>query len=184
MGGPRPPGSKTPKNMKKKTKQTLLISLGAVLFIASLVWLASISENSSPAVAKYSQGSLSGSGQDYDFGTIVMDRGNVEHEYKVKNESAEPVVITKVYTSCMCTYAIIIDPAGKQHGSFGMPGHGKSPFTEIALNPGEEATVRAVFDPAAHGPSGVGLAQRSVYVETNSAQSPKMEFSFSAMVTR
>ena len=44
--------------------------------------------------------------------------------------------------------------------------------------------LEAVFDPAAHGPSGVGLAQRYVYLETNSAKSPKLEISFQAMVTR
>ena len=172
------------KHMKNTTRNLIVFS-GIVVFILGLVWLASIGKSGTNSVTQYSQSFLSGSGQHYDFGTIAMDNGTVEREFELKNEGVESVVINKVYTSCMCTTAYIYDARNKEYGAFGMPGHGGgSSSTSVVVNAGESARVKAVYDPAAHGPSGVGLAERSVYVETNSAQSPKIELSFRAMVTR
>ena len=52
----------------------------------------------------------------------------------------------------------------------------------IRIAPGGTVTVRALFDPAAHGPAGVGLASRSIYIKTNSRQTPDLEVRFSALV--
>ncbi|MEX0877715.1 MAG: DUF1573 domain-containing protein [Candidatus Spechtbacterales bacterium] len=168
----------------KNTTRNLLIFSGVVVFVAGLFWLASTSEESDSKAVEYSQGSLAGSGQSFNFGTIDMQDGDVVHEFEIKNESVEPVLITKAYTSCMCTVAYIYDAEGKEYGAFGMLGHGRLPALNATVEPGETVIVKAVFDPAAHGPSGVGLADRVIYIETNSAQSPKMELSFRAMVTR
>ena len=115
-------------------------------------------------------------------GTIAMKDGKVSHRFEVKNEGQEPVRIEKIYTSCMCTEASIIDGQGKNWGTFGMPGHAGPSKTNITVKPGESVVVETIFDPAAHGPSGVGLAERSVYLESNSQKSPKLELKFSAVV--
>lgn len=123
--------------------------------------------------------------RNFDFGTISMEKGKVSHVFEVKNPGNEIVTIEKVYTSCMCTKATITDSEGNGQGIFSMPGHGGgSAEANIPIKPNETVIVEAIFDPAAHGPSGVGKADRSIYLETNSTQSPKIELQFSAMVTR
>ena len=119
----------------------------------------------------------------YDFGTISMGNGDVAKLFEVKNTGTEPVAIEKVYTSCMCTTAKITDAEGNTYGPYGMPGHVSYDSSKIEIRGGETATVEAIFDPAAHGPSGIGLNQRVIYLETNSAQTPKVELKFAATVT-
>lgn len=121
----------------------------------------------------------------YDFGDIKINGGNVEKSFAVKNDGSEDVIITQTYTSCMCTTVVLKDKEGKELGRFGMPGHGVgSAKTNIIIAPGQEITATAIFDPAAHGPSGLGLADRVIYLETNSKEKPKMEISFRANVVK
>lgn len=123
--------------------------------------------------------------QKFDFGTISMEKGKVSHTFEVKNSGSNTVTIEKVSTSCMCTSASITDNTGKTFGSFGMSGHGNGPSkVDILVNPNETVKVEAIFDPAAHGPSGVGSINRSIYLETNSTQSPKIELQLNAVVTK
>ena len=49
------------------------------------------------------------------------------------------------------------------------------------MNPGDDAVVEVVFDPAAHGPAGIGPIERVVTIE-NSAGRP-LELAFNATVT-
>lgn len=130
-------------------------------------------------------GTLSVMETNYDFGTISMKDGKVSHVFKVKNNSTQPVTIKKVYTSCMCTTATLTDSSGKELGSFSMPGHGGgSAKADVKVEAGHSLNVDAIFDPNAHGPSGTGLADRTVYLETNSKESPTIELNFRAMVTK
>lgn len=120
----------------------------------------------------------------YDFGDIKMKDGLVKYMFSLKNEGSEPILVSKAYTSCMCTKAKIVRAGQDIAGPFGMPGHGGTVSrADITINPGEEFKVEAVYDPAAHGPSGVGLANRSIYLETNSQVSPKIELKISANVS-
>lgn len=155
----------------------LIAGVGGLLYARKNSGTASVSAYSSSAISIVGESS-------YDFGTVSMAKGNVSRMFSLKNEGTEPVAITKVYTSCMCTTASLIDSAGTRRGYFGMPGHGGgSSDANAVIQPGETMQVETIFDPAAHGPSGVGLAQRSVYIETNSRLRPKVEFSFTAQVT-
>lgn len=166
-----------------QSKTNLILGIFvAILFLAGLVWLASPSQKSSPtAPALGNQANLlSSSEQAFDFGTISMAKGNVSHVFKVKNMSSEPVPITTVYTSCMCTTAYL-QAGDKRMGPFGMPGHGAMPRINQVINPGEEANVEVVFDPAAHGPAGVGQISRVVYLENDSG--PLLELGITANVT-
>lgn len=112
----------------------------------------------------------------YDFGTISMAKGDVAHEFKIKNTSEERVEIKKVYTSCMCTSAWFLKGETNK-GPFGMQGHGYVPPVNEFLEPNEEAIIRVVFDPAAHGPAGVGSISRVVYVEGSSSRLAELNFS-------
>ena len=65
----------------------------------------------------------------------------------------------------MCTNAYFTSD-GEESGPFGMPGHGFVPGLGRKLKAGEKAVVRVVFDPAAHGPAGVGPVDRLAWLES------------------
>lgn len=110
------------------------------------------------------QSALTASEMMYDFGSISMRNGKVNRVFSVQNNSSEPVKITKMYTSCMCTEATLIS-RGEKMGPLGMPGHGFVPNLNQVLEPNETAEVEVIFDPAAHGPAGIGTIERAVYLE-------------------
>jgi hypothetical protein len=116
----------------------------------------------------------------YDFGKISMAAGKVSHIFKIKNTSSEPVVINKIYTSCMCT-VVTLASGDKKFGPFGMLGHGALPKISQSVGPNEEISVEVVFDPAAHGPAGVGRISRMVTLENNIGR--PVELLFAAIVT-
>ena len=118
----------------------------------------------------------------FDFGVIAMSAGNVFYTFNIKNTGTTPLVIDKVYTSCMCTLATLVTESGSE-GPFGMPGHAGIPRITQTLAPGEEAHVDIVFDPAAHGPQGVGKVRRIVYLETGTGADNALQLSFEATVT-
>ena len=155
-----------------------------ILFVGVVVLIAVSGNNSNSNPATYSASILTAVENNFDFNTISMKDGDVSHVFEIKNDGTEPVEIKKVYTSCMCTTTYIINSSGKRYGKFGMPGHGLSSKTNIEVGPGESVVVEVIFDPQAHGLSGIGLNRRSVYLETNSAKSSKLELSFQATVTR
>lgn len=156
----------------------IIIAVGVIALIALL------SPTLERDTSMTSSASLIAQDPFYDFGNIIMKDGVVETTYQLTNTGDEPVTIGKVYTSCMCTTVSIIESDGSEKGVFGMPGHREARTSaESLVAPGDSITVKAVFDPAAHGPSGVGLAQRSIYLETNSKATPKIELRLKAMVT-
>jgi len=163
-------------------KSTILIGGLAVLGLSAL-WL--FYGGQGRAVGIYSNSKLEIEETFFNFGKVSLEEGLVEHKFKVINRGEEAVMIEKIYTSCMCTTALVLDEEDvEMAGPFGMPGHGVSVKTEINVLPGEEKLIKAVFDPAAHGPAGIGLARRSIYLETNSSSSPKVEFVFEATVIK
>lgn len=157
--------------------------IGVVISIAFLGGLILLSNSPStpPAVNETitSSGKISAEDASYDFGTVSMAAGRVSHVFKIKNSSAEPAKIVKLYTSCMCTEAKLATVNGVK-GSFGMPGHMSIPEINVTMAPGEEATVEAIFDPNAHGPAGVGKMDRTVTLETNSGN---VDLNFKVTVT-
>lgn len=165
-----------------KNSQLLIYGAFLLLVVAGLAFIAK-DDTPTASVATNGASVLAATEDFFDFGTINMRDGKVSRVFIVQNDGAGTMVIQSAYTSCMCTEAYITDAAGKQHGPFGMPGH-TSPRTNITVAAGESVSVEAVFDPAAHGPSGVGLAERSIYLETNSAEKPRVELKFRAVVVR
>lgn len=116
----------------------------------------------------------------YDFGTISMKDGKVNHEFLVTNNSSQPVNLQKIATSCMCT-AAEFELNQKIYGPFGMEGMGGQTKTNITINPGESAILRTIYDPNAHGPAGVGMIDRFVYL--SSSEDKKVQFEIKAVVT-
>ncbi|MBI2278534.1 MAG: DUF1573 domain-containing protein [Candidatus Brennerbacteria bacterium] len=117
----------------------------------------------------------------YDFGAVPLNGGFVRRVYAVQNTGTEPIILNGMYTSCMCTTAVM-RKGNETWGPYGMPGHGiGGGRMSVALASGEAAEIEAIFDPAAHGPAGVGPVARSIYLE-NSAGAP-VELSFTAIVT-
>ncbi|MBI4194371.1 MAG: DUF1573 domain-containing protein [Betaproteobacteria bacterium] len=124
-------------------------------------------------------GSLQSSEPYFDFGNISMAAGKVSHSFRIRNTGDSAITVTKLYTSCMCTTATLITPAGRK-GPFGMPGHGFNPGISQTVAPGGNAQVEVVFDPAAHGPAGIGPTERVVTVQIS--ESAPLELRFAAMV--
>ena len=162
--------------------KTVLVIIVALLALGGIIWFARPnSEKKTAATSAKSDGSLTVEDESsYDFGTVSMANGKVKHDFKIKNTSGEAVIINKIYTSCMCTTAVLIK-GDKQFGPYGMPGHGFIPNIDQGINTNEETTVEITFDPSAHGPSGVGRIQRIVTIENNAGQ--PIELTFSAVVT-
>mgnify|MGYP001591923414 CR=1 FL=1 len=161
--------------------KTIIGIVIGIVILGGLVWIARPDGPNTASVVASSNGSLAvEEANNYDFGSISMAAGKVKHTFKIKNTSAEAVTIGKMYTSCMCTTASLM-MGGKQFGPVGMPGHGAIPKINQTINPNEEAAVEVVFDPAAHGPAGVGRIQRTVTLENNSGK--PVELSFAAVVT-
>ena len=110
----------------------------------------------------------------FDFGRISMAKGNVSYKFQLKNIGDNKVLINKIYTSCMCTSVLLKTSAG-EWGPFGMPGHGYVPNLNILINPNETAEAEAIFDPAAHGPAGLGKFERFVYLEGASGSAQELK---------
>lgn len=164
-------------NMNK----TIIGIVTAVFVLGGLIWIARPDSQNSTVLSTRSNGTLIvEEGNNYDFGTISMAAGKVKHQFKIKNTSSEAVNIKKMYTSCMCTTATLT-VRSKQFGPYGMPGHGAIPKINQSINSNEEVIVEIIFDPAAHGPAGVGRIQRTITIENN-AGTP-IELLFVAIVT-
>lgn len=130
---------------------------------------------------------LTASERSYDFGTISMANGKVTKLFTVNNSTPASITVRKLYTSCMCTSAALV-LGDRKVGPFGMEGMGDHeghggviPTLSEELPAGQGAQVEVTFDPAAHGPAGVGPTVRNVFMETTDGK--KLVFEFKAQVT-
>jgi len=153
----------------------------AILILGGIIWAARPEKQNNIVPASAGMGSLIvEEANNYDFGSISMAAGKVKHLFKIKNAGDEPVSVNKMYTSCMCTAASLIKN-GERFGPYGMPGHGFIPRIDQTIGPNEEAEIEVVFDPAAHGPAGVGKIERVIIIENDAGE--RIELQFSATVT-
>ena len=81
----------------------------------------------------------------------------------------------------MCTAAYFIDSDRNKKGPFGMPGMGFVPKLNAIIKAGTSGEIEAVYDPNAHGPAGVGMIDRFIYLED--ANNNKLQFEIKANVT-
>ena len=115
----------------------------------------------------------------YDWGTIDLNGGKVEKTFSIRNSGTGPLEIANVKSSCMCTEAQITIN-GEKSPFFGM--HASSSWLG-SVQPGDTAELFVVFDPAFHGPSGVGQITRVISLETNDTERKNLEFTLTANVT-
>ena len=155
-----------------------------IVLLGLLIWFsqgASSPADTGAAVGtRVSQGNLIVQDPEFDFGSISMAKGKVSHRFTVKNTGDAPVTVRKIYTSCMCTTATLL-LGSDSYGPYGMPGHGFIPQLNKEIPAGGAGEIEVVFDPAAHGPAGVGKIQRIVTIEQGGGT--PVSVGFSALVT-
>lgn len=122
----------------------------------------------------YSALTLSAPERFYDFGTISMAEGKVSRVFKVNNSTKKDINLESLTTSCMCTAAYIVNGLSKR-GPFGMPGHIAVPKANEVIKVGETREIEVVYDPAAHGPAGVGPIDRFVYLVDSAGNNIQLE---------
>ncbi len=140
----------------------------AIAFIAWIAWLSSASNGDSKTAVVWPSGTVNAMGAtEYDWGEINIKGGEVEHVFDMVNSSKEPLLISHLTTSCMCTSVTLVSGNGDESMEFGL--HSKRGPWERVIQPGEQFKIKAVFDPMAHGPDAVGPITRSVVLETSAA---------------
>ncbi|MBI4079521.1 MAG: DUF1573 domain-containing protein [Candidatus Levybacteria bacterium] len=151
---------------------TVWILLGGVYFIG---------KSTTPAqVASSQEAKAVINKKTYDWGTIPYDGGLVKADFAIKNEGNGALQLTNIKTSCACTKAqVAID--GTQSPFFSM--HSVSSWVGEVLS-GKQATLTVIFDPAFHGPSGVGSMTRLISIETNDQENRKLEFTLNGTVVK
>ena len=175
-------------NQHSRSLIPALIAVGGVMLLA---WLGLSKGGATPSVspepkidASTQQGALTLSETSWNWGEIPMSRGTATREIAYQNASSDPVTITSMVTSCMCTTVSLIRANGSMVGPKGMPGHGGNSSVRETIQPGETGTLRIIFDPNAHGPEATGPIRRSVKLATGSDLQPVIELTFSGTVTK
>jgi hypothetical protein len=144
--------------MNKKAIIIIIIAIVAVL--GAMAW--GYAKMAGPTQAQLSgQSPLTASTTLYDFGTISMAAGTVDHVFAITNPTDQNITITNLQTSCMCTTAYIGTGSARQ-GPFGMPGMGGVTDADYTIPAHSTDEIDVVFNPAAHGPAGVGDIDRTI----------------------
>jgi len=172
-------------SLATKTSRSAGLLVGAFLMVIAMIVAVIAAKPGHEPVAQSAAGSavaathpaaaLAARETRFDFGQISMAAGNVSHRYWFKNEGEAPVLIQRIYTSCMCTTATLVKGA-RVIGRFGMAGHGPLPEVNQSLEPGETAYMDVAFDPAAHGPAGLGRTERVVTIEPRTGEPLQLGF--------
>ncbi|MFQ6046301.1 MAG: DUF1573 domain-containing protein [Gemmatimonadales bacterium] len=145
-----------------------------------LILMSTLLPSAAPGVAQGVAQLLVAEPAEHDFGRVPLSGGNVTTRFVVTNRGKRAIRLRDVYTSCGCTTAELEFSDGTVAGPFGMPGHDLPVRYDRELEPGERVEVLVRFDPAAHGPQGVGRVTRAVVLKPVGA--PPTEFVFTATV--
>lgn len=152
---------------------TLMILGGGIFLLSSTTFAPAQVATSQNAKASVDQ-------KTFDWGNIPYSGGNAVKTFVIKNTGTDVLKLTNVKTSCTCTKAqVTID--GKTSPYFSM--HSTSGWVG-EVGPNKEAQLTVIFDPAFHGPTGVGPVERLISLETNDLQNPKIEFSLKGVVVK
>lgn len=151
-----------------------------LLILGGGIYVLSATSSTSPKVVASQNAKAEIDQKTFDWGNIPYSGGNVNKTFTIKNTGTDTLKLTGVKTSCTCTKAqVSID--GKVSPYFSM--HATSSWVG-EVNPGKEAKLEVIFDPAFHGPTGVGPMERLISVETNDVQNPNLEFSLKGVVVK
>ena len=117
--------------------------------------------------ANQAQGELTADRKLHVFGDVPIAGGNVQTRFTLTNKGSTAVRLVELYTSCMCTTVTLEFADERVEGPFGMQGHELPTTLDQELAPGEKVGLRVTFDPAAHGPEGVGPVTRQILLATS-----------------
>lgn len=163
--------------MDKKFLISIIVFTAAIIGIGAFL----TGDTSSKAVLGKTSGAKVNTPElEFSFGKIPLKGGLVKHAFGIKNTGTKELTIANLATSCHCT-KVSFEYKNQKSPQFGMKGFSSSDWLG-KLAPREEGKIVAVFDPAFHGPQGVGPISRIVSIETNDPDRPYIEFSFSANV--
>ncbi|HJY98339.1 MAG TPA: DUF1573 domain-containing protein [Patescibacteria group bacterium] len=144
-------------------KKILVILIAMFALVGGAVFLfAGDKQSSDASLAKVEAQEVSVTPESYDIGRVLMKDGIVTREYEIKNSSSNTLRIKNIATSCMCTRAqVILGDKRTRLYSMEMSG-AKNPNVDFDIPGGQSAKLVVKFDPAAHGPAGVGKVDRVV----------------------
>lgn len=154
---------------------TLLILGGGILFASSLP--------TKPTLEKTAGATFWANHTSVDLKTIPYEKGALTHVFPIQNSGKEPLQISNLATSCMCTKVYFTNGKDKSP-QVGMKGMSAVSSWIGTLQPQEKGEIVALFDPQFHGPQGVGAISRLVSFETNDPDHPYVELSFAGVVVR
>ena len=161
-----------------KTAIIIIILIVAAIF-GFMIW--GYNRMAGPTEAQLSEpSSFTTSEPLYDFGTISMANGKVDHVFQIANPTGQPITISNLQTSCMCTTAYIVNGSDRQ-GPYGMPGMGYITSANTVVPAHGAQGIDVVFDPAAHGPAGVGNIDRTI--DVTEAGGGTLQLEIKAVVT-
>lgn len=166
-------------------KNYLIGILAIAAIVVGLIFAMDAKKASNAKTVKpaYSSGILTALENDYDFGVVSIQDGNVSHKFTLKNGSKESIIIKKISTSCICATAYLRERSGVKTGPFGISEHSDaSSKTDIEIEAGQTAELEVIFDPTAHGQQGIGKIKRVVSIETNAPANPKLQLRLEAEV--
>ncbi len=162
-----------------ETNLIILIVAVTVLLIGGGVYLSSRADTESQVGVDESV-SVVVESSDHGWGDIGIDNGSVEHSFMIKNDGEATLKLFNVSTSCMCTNARLVS-GDVTSPEFGM--HTKSGYV-FEVPSQETVQLSVVFDPAFHGPNGVGAITRQIKVQTNDPSQSDLLFNLTANVVR
>ncbi len=148
--------------MPKEPKFLIGAFIFTILLVVGLAFLISAKEKKVSQIPTNSVLGIESTPANYDLGDVPINGGIVSKEYEIKNTSGKDMNLLKIVTSCMCTTASV-KIGDKETNFYGMEMTGDAnPLVNFKLKNGEIAKVTTKFDPAAHGPEGVGPFDRVV----------------------
>jgi len=171
---------KNNKNQKGGVDMFVVLIIAATILILGVAVYFGTRASATTQVTPSSQVTMLVDENTYDWGIIDYDGGIVSKDFSIKNTSDTTLQLYNIKTSCMCTTAQL-KTSKVTSRKFGM--HEKTADI-IEVKPGGTADLLVEFDPAFHGPSGVGPITRTVTMDTNSTKDPVLTFNVSGTVVK
>lgn len=159
-------------------KVIISIFLFAIVILVGGVVLLSGGGPTSATITASQNAKVTADQRNFDWGKINMKGGNVSKIFTIKNTGTDTLKLTNIKTSCHCTKAQV-KIGNTSSPYFGM--NSVSPWIGEVL-PGQKAELEVIFDPAYHGPQGVGPINRLVALETSDKGNSRIEFSLTGTV--
>jgi len=168
------------KHEKGSTDHFVLWVILITIFLFGIVVYFGTKMGSTTEVVSDSKVELFVESKTYDWGTIDYNAGIVTKSFEIQNTGNDVLKLYDVKTSCMCTTAQL-KTLKETSSKYGM--HEKS--SEVfEVNPGEKVELLIEFDPAFHGPSGVGPVTRTITMNTNAVNNPTLTFDLTGIVVK